>query len=248
MIAGAVAVRLLVGARRHLGYVRVHRAVGEQEDQTAAAGAAVGEILQPDPLEIGDEVRLPGVVALADQFNTPSPAKYSSLADPVVEVETVVEHEAFIVEQIEHHRQVGRGSEKIARSRPLPLKWRYFALSGIANRLVGHPFELPPLPARQLDLGVSAAFDDIDHLLEQVALRDRRLSGTELVQEHVAEVAATVEVKRRAAGADPRPVLGSLDLRAINRQAFDHLQPLGLEPVLVQINSVASLLEHVHRV
>ena len=42
MRARPVRVRLLVGARRHFRHVGVHGAVGEQEDEVAAAGAAIG--------------------------------------------------------------------------------------------------------------------------------------------------------------------------------------------------------------
>jgi hypothetical protein len=68
MITGAVAVCLLVRASRHLGHVRVHRTIGQEKYQTAAAGASVGEIGKLDPLEIRDEVCFPGVIPLADEI------------------------------------------------------------------------------------------------------------------------------------------------------------------------------------
>ena len=60
---GTVAVRLLVGADRHLRGVRVHGAVGEHEHHVRAAGAALLPGLQFERGEIGNEIRFPHVAA-----------------------------------------------------------------------------------------------------------------------------------------------------------------------------------------
>ena len=84
---GAVAVALLVGADRHLGDVRVHGAVGEHEHDVGAAGAAVAPGLQLDGGQIGDEIRLPHVVAGPHRDEVALAGKILVLAGAVGELE-----------------------------------------------------------------------------------------------------------------------------------------------------------------
>src|SRR5262245_12509776 len=114
MVTRDVAMRLFIRARRHLGYMRMHRAVRQQKYQTAAACAAVGEIDKLDFLEIGNEVGFPGVISLPHQVQFPFAGKILLLSESIVEVEIVVEHEPFVVKEIEHHRQVGCADEQRA--------------------------------------------------------------------------------------------------------------------------------------
>ena len=59
MSAGAVPVRLLVGADRELRDMRADRVVGDLEADVDAAGAALLVLLQLHVVDVGDEIALP---------------------------------------------------------------------------------------------------------------------------------------------------------------------------------------------
>ena len=101
-------VPLLIRPDRHLRGVGMHGAIGHDHHHVRAPLAPRLPFLELEPLEVGDEIGLPGVppglarrqfaVALVEQVRP----------FPVGEAERVVEHELVIVEQLQHHRQVGR--------------------------------------------------------------------------------------------------------------------------------------------
>src|SRR5262249_261988 len=245
MITGAVAMRLLVRAGRHLGHVRVHRTIGQQKYQAAAAGTTVGEIGKLDPLEIRDEVRFPGVVSLADEIQHPFSSEVLLFSEPIFEVEAIIEDESFVVEKIEHHRQVRCADEKRALE-TASIEMAIFCVERDRKKARGSPLKTPLLAARQLELRVSHSLNDVNHLFEQVSLCERRLSWTYFVQEHVAKVAGPVQVKCSCARTYTRPV-NCFDFSAIDSQALDDPHSLSLEPLFVRVDPVTSSFEHVHR-
>src|SRR6185437_3522230 len=106
-------------------------------------------------------------------------------------------------------------------------------------------FEAAPFAIRQRKLGTARAGNDIYHFLEEMTLRRGRFAGRQLAQDHVAEIAPTIEMQRHGARPEARPVR-RLDCIAIDRQPFDDAQSLALEPVLVRIDAVAGLVERCH--
>ena len=93
MRARAVAVRLLVGADRHLRRVRVHRAVREDDLDVAAAGAARLPFRQRERAEIGDEIGLPHVLAGLDRHEIAFAGEIALAADALGKRERIVEQE-----------------------------------------------------------------------------------------------------------------------------------------------------------
>jgi hypothetical protein len=110
---GTVAVRLFVGADRHLRGVRVHGAVGEDEHHVRSAGAALLPGLELEAGEIGDEVGLPHVAARAHRNELAFAAEIFRRPLAFGKVVAVVEHEGFVVEEVEYEREiVGRGEPR----------------------------------------------------------------------------------------------------------------------------------------
>ena len=101
--------------------------------------------------------------------------KSEYFAGAVAELEVGVEDEFLVVEGVHPRALVVVTSS--ARSRPLALKWRCLALSGIANRLRG-PLEAALLAVGGADLGAAAAFEHVMSVLVEVALGEQPPGGT----------------------------------------------------------------------
>src|SRR5262249_32179992 len=139
------------------------------------------------------EVRLPGVVALTDEIEHAFALEILLLTEALVEIEVVVEDETLVVEQVEHHRQVGGADQKRSFG-AAAIEVTILCVERDCEQAGRAPFEAAPLAVRQLELRTSPPLDDVDDLLEHVALRDGRLSRRQIVEQHVAEVAAAIEM------------------------------------------------------
>ncbi len=120
--------------------------------------------------EIGDEIRLPHVVAVPDHDEIAFAVVILVLAHAVGELAFGVEDEALVVEDIHDERHV-RGADAIsARFSAAAVEMAMLALSGIANRLRG-PIRSCAWRRRRIELRRAGAFEHVDHLLIEMALR-----------------------------------------------------------------------------
>src|SRR5688572_6397064 len=80
MEVGRVAMRLLVGANRHIGDMGMHRAVCENQHQILAAGSSTRNLPQLDRIHVGYEVRFPHMVSGPDWDKSTLALEVSSLS------------------------------------------------------------------------------------------------------------------------------------------------------------------------
>ena len=123
-----------------------------------------------------------------------------------------------------------------ARSVPLALKCRCLALSGIANRLFSPHSKLRSAAVRELELRAAVPLEHVDDLFVEMALRRGRVAGRDLEHEHVGEVAAALQVHRRAVDAVARPRRG-LHVEQVDAVILDERDALGLQPVEIGIDA-----------
>src|SRR6516164_3485468 len=101
-----------------------------------------------------------------------------------------------------------------ARSVPLPLKWRYLALSGIANRLFS----------------------------PHSKLRRRRSAGANVEQKHIGEIAAALEMNRRAIDAAVTRPRRGVDSEQVNAVVLGDRNAFAAKPIEIGIDAVARLV------
>ena len=67
------------------------------------------------------------------------------------------------------------------------------------------PLEAAPAAVGEFELGRAVALEHVDDFFVEMALRRRRFSRRDLEDEHVGEIAAALQVHRRAVDAVARP-------------------------------------------
>ena len=177
--ARAVAVALLVGADRHFRNMRVHGAVGEHEHDVGAAGAAVAPGFQFDRGEIGNEIGLPHVVARPHRDEIAFAGKILVLAGPRRRTRRSVSK----MKRSSWNVFITSGRSVVetisARSRPRAVEMAMARIERDREQAARSPFEASLAAVGELDLGRAGAFQHIDHILIEMALRraSRRPAG-----------------------------------------------------------------------
>ena len=233
-------VPFLVGADRHFRDMRVHGAVGEHEHDVGAAGAAIAPGLQLDRGQVGNEIGLPHVVARPHGDEIALAGKIRRLAGAIGEIEIGSEHEGFVVKDIHHHRQVRRGDQKRALG-AAAVEVPVFGIERNGEQALGAPFEAALGAVGHFDLGRAGAFEHIDDFFVEVPLRRRGAAGRDVEHEHVGEIAAALEMHRRAVDAVARPRRG-LDVEQVDAVILDDRNAFALEPIEIRVDAVARLL------
>jgi len=233
--AGAVLVRLLVRGGCDLRDVHVHRAVGERELDVERAGAAFGVVGQTDLTRIGDEVRLPGILAGFNHVQVAAAiVVVFATGDATRELVREVEDEVVIVEQFHHHRRVGRHREPGAFD-AARVEVPVLRVERNRKHTAWTPLELPRVAVGKFELRAAATVEhEIDRLVEMVYWLGR-FPGRHLEDEHRAKVAATGEVRRRAFRAVARPI-AEVGLHRMQREPLMNDQSFALDPIVVGVD------------
>ena len=111
MRAWAMPMALLVGADRHFRRVRVHRAVGQDDLDVAAAGAAGLPFRQRERAKVGHEIGFPHVLARPDRKKVPLACKVAIASDAFRKGEGIIEQKIFVAKDVEQEGQVVRRDE-----------------------------------------------------------------------------------------------------------------------------------------
>src|SRR5438067_8432680 len=178
-----VPVRFLVSAHRHLRGMGVHDALGEDEHHVGAAGAALLPGFQLEAGEIGDEVRLPHVAAGPHRDELAFAAEVFCRALALGKLRRVCEHERLVVEQVEHEREIGRGSQ----ARALAAAQVEMLVAGVERQreqTLRSPFEAVLAPVVCFDRRVAVPGQDVDDLFKEVLLWRRLRAGRKVEHEH----------------------------------------------------------------
>jgi hypothetical protein len=222
----------------------VHHPVGEHEHDVGAAGAAVAPGFELDCREVGDEIRLPHVVAGTHRDEVALAGEILLLAGALDEIELGAEHEGLVVEGVHHHRQVGGGDDQRALA-PAGVEVAVAGVERDGEQAARAPFEAALGAVGEFELGRAAALEHVADVLVEMALRQRRFAGRNVEHEHAGEIAAPFHVHGAALHAVARPV-GGRDLEQIEAVVLGDRQALLLHPVEVRIDAVARLLLFAH--
>src|SRR5437870_4531835 len=92
----AMTMPLLVGPDRHFRRVRVHQAIGKNENHVAAAGTPLGPCLELEGGEVRDEICFPHMAAGTHREEFAFAREKTRLTFAPLEAERIVEDEALI--------------------------------------------------------------------------------------------------------------------------------------------------------
>ena len=193
MGAGVVGVGLLVGALGELRDVALDGAVGDDEGDVVAAGAALGPWRKLEVVEARDEVGDPLMPARFHGPEVALAAEVALIGGAALEFVVVVEDEFDLVGEVEVDGEVGDGGEA-GRFGPGAVEVLVLGVEGNAEEGARAPLEGVLGAAGELDGGGAAAGDDVDELVVHVALRVQLTAGQDLGDVGVAEVAAASQV------------------------------------------------------
>ena len=200
--------------------------------------AAVAPALQLDGGQVRHEVGFPHVVAGAHGDEIAVAGKIFLLAGALAEIEIAVEHKGFVVKDIHHHRQVGGAHNE----RALAAAAVEMPVSGIerdGEQAFRAPFETAAAAVGEFDLGRAVAFEHVNDFLVEMPLRRGRFARRNLQDEHVGEVAASLQMHRRALDAIARPRRG-LDGEQIDAIVLGDRDAFPLEPIEIGIDAVSA--------
>src|SRR5579863_151358 len=142
-----------------------------------------------------------------------------------------------MVKGIHDQRQVGSADQQ----RPLPstgIEEPVFGVERYRKEASRPPFKAVLLALREFDLRTAPALQDVDHFFVKMTLGRARRARTDLDQEHVAEIAAPLEMQRRALYAEAGPVR-RLHLKEVDSIVLDDWNSLLVDPLEIRIDSVA---------
>ena len=235
--ARTMAMALLVGAHRHFRDMGVHGAIGQHEHDVGATRAPITPGLQLDGRQIGNEIRLPHVVARAHRDQVAFAAVVAALARALREVEGRLEDEFLVVEGVHHQRQVGGGDEQGA----LAAAGVEVAMLGVqrnGEEALGAPFEAALRAVSHFDLGRAGALQHVIDVLIEMALGLGGAARRQVQQEHVAEVAAALQMHGGALDAKARPHL-RLDREEVDAIVLGDGDAFLGDPVEIGVYAVA---------
>ena len=165
-------------------------------------------------VKVRHEIRLPHVIAGPHGDEVAVAGEIFLLSRAVGEIEIAAEHEIFVVKDIHHHRQVGGADDK----RALGAAGVEVAVPGVerdGEQAFFAPLKTAATAVGEFELGRAMAFKHIDDFFVEMPLRRRRLARRDIEHEHIGEIAAALEVHRRAVDAVTRPRRG-LDAEQID--------------------------------
>src|SRR5262245_715963 len=228
MRARRMRMRLLVGRDRKLRDVCRQRALGGAEADMTAAGAANLRERQRQVDRIGNEigVQCPAVELLAG-------CKIVRLAvEAALEVPAMPEHEIDVFVQIDHDRRIGHRHE--ARGRLAgPVEMLMPAVERDAEDRARLPFEGHARTGIVPDRGRAAPVQDVDHLLEQLAVRIELATRRDLADIAVVAGARGIVVEKDRAAAAALPGLEVDGAQVTHIVGAAHLKPLLAHPAQV---------------
>src|SRR3954467_5388171 len=111
MRARSVTVAFLVGSDRHLRGMRMHRTIGENDFDVAAAGAARLPFRQRERTKIGHKVGLPHVLSRPDRQEVTLAGEIALASDTLGKRKWIVEKKALVAKHVEQERQVIGGNK-----------------------------------------------------------------------------------------------------------------------------------------
>ena len=111
----------------------------------------------------------------------------------------------------------------------------------MANRLFAPHSKLRLVPSAISTWVEPCAFEHVDHFFVEMPLRRRRAAGRDVEHEHVGEIAAALEMHRRALDAVARPGRG-LDVEQVDAVILDDRNAFALEPIEIRVDAVTRLL------
>ena len=231
MGAGAVAVRLLVGAHRELGDVGLGAVLGHLQHDVDATGAPVAPPVERHVRRVGDEVGLPD--ALLVELARAAEVVVLGVEAPL-EVGVRVEHEVQVVEEAHHGR---RGGDRDVAGRLLAAAVEVL-VPGIerdGEEAAGVPLEGLLVVIVDPDVRRAPPRDDVAELLVHVVLRLGLAAGADL--DHVRVVGQVVvryvDDDAAAALALPRPQLDRAEV--LEGEVHDDADALPLLPAGVAV-------------
>ena len=231
--------RLLVGADWHFRNVRVHGAVGEHEHDIGAAGAAIAPAFQLDRGQVRHEIGFPHVIAGADSDEVAFAGEVFLLSGARAEIEIAAKDKILIVKDVHHHRQIcGADQERALGAAAVEM-----AIAGIKrNREQAFfaPFEGAPAAVGEFELRRAMTLEHVNDFFVEMPLRRRRSAGADGEQKHIGEIAAALEMNRRAVDVVARPGRG-LDREQIDAVVLGDRNGFAGKPVEIRIDAVARL-------
>src|SRR5262249_32393512 len=124
--------------------------------------------------------------------------------EATLEVAPMAEHEVDVLVEIDHHRRVGDRHEargRLARAVEVLMP----AVERDAEDRAGLPFEGHARAGVVPDRGRAAAVENVDHLLEQLAVRIELAAGRDLADIAIVAGARGIMVEKHRAAATTRP-------------------------------------------
>src|ERR1044071_5351759 len=174
MRARPVPMSARIGPHRVFFDMRADRVRREMQQNAARSLTARAVIDQFETRNIGDEIRIPGAVAL--DYPAFAAEKPLFAAEAIGEPERIVENKIQIAESVDHHRRI-RKRDECGRLVPLNVEM----LAPRVERRPKHasllPFESLLAAAFRPNTGRAAPFVNIDQLFKQIALRQSLALG-----------------------------------------------------------------------
>ena len=211
----------------------MHGAVGEDEHDVGAAGAALLPFDQLELAEIGDEIGLPHVAARFLRDEVPFAGEIVVVPLALGKSRVVGEDEVFVAEHVHHHRQVV-GGRKARPGAAGAIEVLVLGVQRQGEQAFRPPFETVGLPVMGFHGRAAMALEDVEHLLIEMLLGVRRAAGLDVDDEHGEEISPPLEMDEGAIGAEARPRRG-LDLGQIDAEILDRRDTFVLGPVEVGI-------------
>ena len=196
-----------------------------READVAAAGAALlgGDQRQVD--RVGHEVGLEQEAVLLVLGG-----EVVGLAvEAVLEVVVAAEDEVDVLVEVEHRRRVG-DADIARRVLARAVEVLVPAVERDREQRAGLPLEGDALACVVPDRGGAAAFEDQDHLFEQLPVRLELLAGRDLHDVAVVGDARGVVVDEHRIAAAPRPGLQVDGAQVAHIERRDDVEALGLDP------------------
>src|SRR5581483_7478322 len=219
--------------------MRVHRAVGEDDLDVAAANAARFPCGQRQRAEIGDEVRLPHMIARLHLDEVAFAREISFLSHAFGEREAVVEDEALVAIHVHEERQVvGRNqTQRLAAGGIEQPEWR---VQGHREQGPRAEFEALGLASAEIDRRAAVPGEDVEDVVIEMPGPVRlaaRWNFDHLECDKIA-TAAQVHKSAPATAAQPCPRSGFHGVQ-VDGDTLDDGDLLGSRPVEISIDQIA---------
>jgi hypothetical protein len=213
--------------------MRMHAAVGQDEDLAGAARSPLGIVDQLDRVQIGDEIGLPHDAAARRRDVFALSREIAPRHRGVGEGEAIAEDEFLAAEKVQHDAEIGRRREPHG-GRAAAVEMLVANIERQGEQASRTPFEASGLARGELDPGAAIAAHDMHHLLVEMLLRRRLAAGRDLQQEHRDEVAAALEMDDRAVDAESRPSRG-VEAEQIDAERLEDRHAFACRPFEIRV-------------